>query len=168
MISFDLGCRFGHVFEIWFRSTADYADQVARSLVSCPTCGDTQVAKAVMAPNVASKGNRRLPPAPPLQSPAAPAQQAITHDASLAIAPDMARLIAHIADAQARSLPQSRWVGDRFAEEARAAHFADNDDGAPQTPIHGQASPAEVGALAEDGIMVMPLLVPFIPPQLRN
>ena len=60
MIVFDLKCeRQGHVFEAWFGSSADYADQQARGLLTCPICGDAQVVKAVMAPAVAAKGNSR-------------------------------------------------------------------------------------------------------------
>ena len=40
MIVFDLKCGTGHVFEAWFGSSADYADQQARGLVDCPICGD--------------------------------------------------------------------------------------------------------------------------------
>ena len=59
MIVFDLKCGGGHVFEAWFGSTADYESQRERSLIACPMCGDIAIDKAVMAPNVAAKGNRR-------------------------------------------------------------------------------------------------------------
>ena len=58
MIVFDLKCGAGHVFEAWFGSSADYDSQRERGLIACPLCGDAQVGKAVMAPNVAAKGNR--------------------------------------------------------------------------------------------------------------
>jgi hypothetical protein len=44
-------------------------------------------------------------------------------------------------------------VGDAFAREARAIHDGDSED----RGIYGQATPAEVRALSEDGIRVAPL-----------
>ncbi len=58
MIVFDLQCSGAHVFEAWFGSTADFDGQRARKLIACPLCGDSQIEKAVMAPAVATKGNR--------------------------------------------------------------------------------------------------------------
>jgi hypothetical protein len=165
MISFDLGCSGGHVFEVWFRSSADYEDQRARSLIACPTCGDQHVSKAVMAPNVAVKGNRKstaplpVPAATPPVSPAAPVMAA----APEIPAPVRAMMMA-VAAAQAEALPRSRWVGDRFAEEARALHA----EGKGDELIHGQTTPEEAEALVEEGLPVLPLLVPVVPPEARN
>ena len=40
MIAYDLKCRsHDHAFEGWFRSRADYDEQVASGLLACPTCG---------------------------------------------------------------------------------------------------------------------------------
>lgn len=52
MIRYALGCRAGHAFESWFRNAADYDDQVARGLVSCPVCGSPEVEKALMTPRL--------------------------------------------------------------------------------------------------------------------
>ncbi|WP_374765061.1 DUF1178 family protein [Yunchengibacter salinarum] len=65
MISFDLKCDRAHRFEGWFRSSADYESQKARGLISCPECHSHHVEKALMAPNVAPKGNRRAEPSAP-------------------------------------------------------------------------------------------------------
>ena len=67
MIVFDLRCGHGHVFEAWFGSSAAYEEQRAGGMIACPMCGSAEIGKAVMAPNVAAKGNRRsdAPPAPP-------------------------------------------------------------------------------------------------------
>jgi len=93
MIVFDLACAHGHVFEAWFGSSADFEAQGARGLVTCPVCGTPEVTKAVMAPAVAAKGNRRAP--------------------SLRAKLDEVRR-----DVEANC----DYVGDRFAAEARAAH----------------------------------------------
>lgn len=162
MISFDLGCSGGHVFEAWFRSSADYEDQRARALIACPVCGDAAVSKAVMAPNVAMKGNRKSAPALPVPA-VAPSAPPVMTGAAEVPAPVRAMMMA-VAAAQAEALPRSRWVGDRFADEARALHA----EGKGDELIHGQTTPEEAEALVEEGLPVLPLLVPVVPPEARN
>ncbi|RYY36066.1 MAG: DUF1178 family protein, partial [Sphingomonadales bacterium] len=89
MIVFDLRCGQGHVFEAWFGSTAAYDAQNAGGLVLCPICGNQEIAKAVMAPNVGAKGNQG--PAIPLEA--------------------MKAAMSELAEAQARVLKNSTWVG---------------------------------------------------------
>ena len=58
MIVFDLQCEEGcATFEAWFRSGADFDEQSAAGLVTCPMCQSTKVAKAPMAPRVPKKGS---------------------------------------------------------------------------------------------------------------
>jgi hypothetical protein len=68
--------------------------------------------------------------------------------------------LAKIAAMQAEALKDSRWVGDRFAETARAMHSGEI---APEQ-VHGQATLAEARSLAEDGVPVAPLPLPVVPP----
>ncbi|QJQ32439.1 DUF1178 family protein [Sphingomonas lacunae] len=176
MISFDLKCQCGHVFEVWFRSSTDYEDQQRRRLIACPLCSGSQIGKAVMAPNVAAKGNSRSG----YSAPVAPAELSDGGSGAVpamisappvlpALPPEAVAMLNAIAKSQAEMLPQSRWVGNRFADEARALHRAaeEGEIDAP-SPIHGQATPQEAEALAEEGIAVMPLLVPVVPPEQRN
>ncbi|CAO3377735.1 DUF1178 family protein [Azospirillum argentinense] len=60
MILYALRCACGHEFEQWFRNMADYDTRKADGL-SCPFCGGTEVAKAIMAPSV---GASKASPAP--------------------------------------------------------------------------------------------------------
>lgn len=145
MIVFDLACSAQHRFEAWFASSAAYDDQASRGLLSCPVCGDGAVTKAVMAPNVAAKGNRR---STPLAGASA----------------ELKAMLGAVAAAQAKALETSQWVGGSFAERARAMH----DGAEPHAIIHGQATPEEARALHDDGVAVMPLLVPVVPPELAN
>ena len=158
MIVFDLKCSaHGHVFEAWFGSSADYEQQKERGLIACPFCNDTAVAKAVMAPAVAPKGNSRAI-APREQADAAP---------TMANAPDTARLHAMmeaLRTAQAKVLEGSTWVGRGFAEQARAMHYGEQDRGS----IHGEVAPAEAKALIEEGVEVAPLPFPVVPPHVKN
>lgn len=154
MIVFDLRCADGHVFEAWFGSSAAYEGQRAGGLLACPICGGSDVEKAVMAPNVAAKGNRRTDVAASSPRPDSPEPT-----------PDMVKaVLAKIAEAQATSLEKSEWVGRNFATRARAMHDGDE----ASALIHGQATPDEARELIEDGVAVVPLLVPFVPPEQRN
>ena len=159
MIVFDLACRDAdHVFEIWFGSTADYEDQKARGLVSCPYCGSTQVDKAVMAPNVAAKGNSRsLTPATNESAPV-PAAAHVPTPAQFK------EMVTKLAEVQAKMLEKSDYVGTKFADEARSMHLGEQD----VRPIHGQTSAAEARALIEEGIPVAPLLLPVRSPKSEN
>ena len=143
MIVFDLRCGLDHVFEAWFASSAAYDAQAAAGLLACPMCGDTAIAKALMAPSIPAKSNRRADPPP-----AAAVKSALRE----------------IAADQAKTLATSSWVGSDFATRARAMH--DGDEAV--RPIHGQASLAEAKALVAEGVPVAPLLCPVVPPEKTN
>lgn len=134
MIRYALRCDGGHGFEAWFASSAGYDDQAARGLVSCPFCDSSQVSKAIMAPAVAGTKRRAEPETPP------PAK--------------MREMFRHAArEVRRKVLDEFEPVGDAFAREARAIH----EGAAEGRGIYGQATPAEVRALKEDGIGVAPL-----------
>ena len=161
MIVFDLKCQSqGHVFEAWFGSSADYADQQERGLLACPICGDPQVTKAVMAPAVAAKGNSRSVVVQDAPASAPDAPVAInTGDAA-----KMRAMVEALAQAQQKLLEGSTWVGRGFAEQARAMHYGEQASGS----IHGEVAPAEAKALMEEGVPVAPLPFPVIPPEAKN
>lgn len=134
MIVFDLVCSSAHRFEAWFGSSADYEDQRQRGLLACPVCNSAEVGKAVMAPAVPAKSNQKA------------------EKASLANDDPMARLLM----LQRAFEANSDYVGDRFAEEARAIHR----NGETRS-VHGEASVEEVKALHDEGVPLLPL--PFRP-----
>jgi hypothetical protein len=138
MIRYALQCDAAHGFEAWFGSSSDYDDQSARGLVECPYCGSRGVTKQIMAPAVA--GTKRDAPSPEA---AARVRTMMT---------DMAR--------EVRSHVERNfdYVGDTFAREARAIH----EGASEKREIYGEASPAEVKALKDDGIPCAPL--PQLPP----
>jgi hypothetical protein len=72
--------------------------------------------------------------------------------------------LARLAAMQAEMLKDSRWVGDRFAETARAMHNGEVE----REQVHGQATLKDAKSLAEDGIPVAPLLLPVVPPNQVN
>jgi hypothetical protein len=160
MIAYDLVCKAGaHRFEGWFGSSADFESQKLGGLLSCPVCGDPAVEKAVMAPNVGRKGNQ-LPSAP--QSSKGDEAVAVANMPEIPV--EMVNMISKLAEMQAKMLEKSDWVGDRFADEARAIHYGD----APDRIIHGNATIDDARDLHEEGIAVAPLPLPFIPPDAKN
>src|SRR5690349_21465337 len=55
MIKYRLNCAKGHDFEAWFRNSDAHDWQARHNEIVCPHCGDNNVAKAIMAPAVASR-----------------------------------------------------------------------------------------------------------------
>ncbi len=156
MIVFDLECRAGgHRFEGWFASSEDFAGQQARGLVTCPTCGAPEVDKALSAPRLTRKGNQ-LPAVPPAAPRAEPAQPV----AAGPLPPETVAMLKAVAAVQTEMLKSSTWVGENFAEDARAMHYGEKD----HAMIHGRASPAEVQGLIDEGVPVAPVIVPVVPP----
>lgn len=164
MIVFDLRCGSAHVFEVWFRSSADYQDQRDRGLIVCPVCGDSGIEKAVMAPNVGAKGNRDVIVAPPAALSATASTDQAQPSLPVPSAAAIKQALAVLAAQQAAMLEKSVWVGDDFANRARSMHLGDE----PASLIHGQASIAEARDLIDEGVAIAPLLVPVIPPDARN
>ena len=133
----NLQCSHSHSFEGWFASENDFQSQLARGLVECPLCGDTGVSKMLSAPRL------NLGAAPP-----APRQDVVTAtDASMQA--EWLKVVRHV-------MANTEDVGERFAEEARRIHYGEVEE----RGIRGQASREETQALAEEGIVVVPLLIP--------
>ncbi|WP_299326577.1 DUF1178 family protein [Parasphingopyxis sp.] len=158
MIVFDLQCGDNHVFEAWFGSSADYEEQREKGLVSCPICGSGDISKALMAPAVGTKGNRKKD------------GSGVAGDKAVSVSntnPDPAQMKAvleSLAKEQAKALENSDYVGDKFADEARAMHDGEIDE----RPIHGQTTIEDAKSLVEDGVPVAPLPLPVRPPKSDN
>ena len=146
----NLCCAHDHRFEGWFGSSAAYADQRARGLVTCPQCGSAEINKAPMAPAVPAKGNARA--------------ETVAQSVTGKLPPELAKAVQALATAQADALKNSTWVGERFVDESRAMHYGERD----HTTIHGQATPEQAIALAEEGITVSPLPFPVARPDEVN
>jgi hypothetical protein len=137
MIRYALACDLDHEFEGWFGASADYDDQQARGLLECPVCASRAVRKQIMAPAVA--GTKRNAPG------ASPQMRQVMMEA-------MGQVRRHVEE-------NFDYVGDTFATEARAIHEGRSEE----RGIYGEASPAEVKSLVEDGVKVAPL--PPAPPK---
>jgi hypothetical protein len=140
MIVYALKCAHDHEFEGWFRDAATFDRQAAAGKVVCAECGDSQVAKAPMAPRLAKRrGDAR--DAPPAETrPGLP--------------PEAAKLLAELRQKVER---ECDYVGERFSEEARRIHYGE----AEKRGIYGEASDEQARELVDEGIEVSK--VPWLP-----
>jgi hypothetical protein len=72
--------------------------------------------------------------------------------------------MAKVAALQAELLKNSRWVGDEFADTARAMHSGDIE----REQVHGNATLEQAKSLVDEGISVAPLPLPVVPPSQIN
>lgn len=135
MIVLNLVCRHEHRFEGWFASTEAFEDQLKRSLVSCPVCGDDEVTRLPSGPRVLSSSPAR--------------EEGAERETVAAVQ-------AQLREAIQAYVRGSENVGQRFPEEARKIHYRE----APERNIRGVATIEETRELLDEGIIVMPLTVP--------
>ena len=140
----DLHCGEAHVFEGWFASEDDFLAQLQRGLVSCPMCGDSAVTKKLSAPRL-NLGSAR-------------ATEETKQDVVATTEPSARELQAAWLAMARRVLANTEDVGERFAEEARRIHYGESE----QRGIRGKASRAETEALQEEGISVVPMVLPDV------
>ena len=72
--------------------------------------------------------------------------------------------LARAAELQKELLKNSRWVGDDFADTARAIHNGE----AAQEQVHGNATLQQAKSLVDEGVPVAPLPFPVVPPAQVN
>jgi hypothetical protein len=139
----DLQCANSHLFEGWFASEDDFLSQRARGLIECPVCANSVITKRLSAPRLnlshargpLEEGVQLAPVEPPAEG---------------------AALQAAWMEVSRKILANTDDVGSQFAEEARKIHYGE----IPERGIRGQASVDETKSLIEEGIAVMPLLLP--------
>lgn len=141
----DLVCTQGHLFEGWFASEDDFLAQCGRAEIGCPFCEDTGISKKLSAPRLN------------LGSPGVLTQDAEQQGVVGAAGIGEELQTAWLALAR-RIVAQTDDVGDRFAEEARRMHYGESQERA----IRGHASQAETEALLDEGIAVLPLVLPEV------
>lgn len=141
MIVLNLACAKEHRFEGWFASSDAFEQQVASGLLSCPVCNDREIARLPSGPRIVGAVGEAVP------------QESAGGDESLAAVERQLR------EALRAYVRNSENVGERFAEEARRIHYKE----APARSIRGIASSDETHELLDEGIVVLPLLVP--PPE---
>lgn len=145
MIVFDLLCAGGHRFEGWFGSSADFASQKERRLLSCPACGSDSVERIPSASRVnLGAPEPKAPPAKPERTPDMQGKD------PFAIAQMLySRMLDEL-------LTKSEDVGNEFPAEARKIFYQE----APARPIRGEATAEQHEELMDEGIPVLRLPVP--------
>lgn len=143
MILYQLHCEEDHTFEAWFRDSAAYDEQAKRGHVECPYCGTTKVAKAPMAPHLASSRNSDAEPANERIS--EPASDAEHTERAHQVAQKILNAVGEIRDYAEKNLEN---VGEEFAEEARKIHHGESEE----RGIYGRATEDEARELEEDGV----------------
>ena len=131
MILFELKCSNDHHFEAWFSDGTSYDRQEKRGEVECPVCGDCDVAKAPMAPRLA------------------PSRQT-SNQRSKRIRARVAEVEAAVGRLRKEIESNCDYVGDQFAEEARAIHYGEADE----RGIYGETTAKEAIELAEEEIEI--------------
>ncbi|HTC10555.1 MAG TPA: DUF1178 family protein [Acetobacteraceae bacterium] len=153
MIHYNVRCQHGHEFDGWFKDSTSFDKLAKRGLVECPTCGDTKVARALMAPAVATRDvalrQEILPPVPPR---AAPTQQM-----AMTGGPVPAQMRAVLQRIRAEVEKNCDYVGPAFAEEARKIHHGESE----QRGIYGETTAEQADALKEEGIEFS--RIPWVP-----
>lgn len=161
---FNLRCPLGHIFESWFASEAAFEQQQSQGWLSCPMCNSHEIVKGLSAPHLARKSNSLAPAAPaaPAPSATAPAQPGRAPTASSpsqspdSPLSDAQRLQQAWLELSRQVIANTDDVGSGFADLARQMHEGEVD----VRPIRGTATPEEQRALVDDGIDVLPLLLP--------
>jgi len=144
MILYRLRCSKGHEFESWFKDSKTYDRQEKKSLIGCAVCGDSKIARAIMAPRIGKKGgDAEMPAAVPAPAPS-PEQQQMAALARRMPKEMREALLKVRAEVEKNCEP----VGERFAEEARKIHYGESD----KRGIYGETSDKEAEELAEEGI----------------
>jgi hypothetical protein len=163
----NLQCTHQHDFEGWFGSEDDFQSQLARGLVECPICGDTQITKQLSAPRLNLSTSRREREVPAAAT--AAANDSSAHDQASARGEQAGSGASSPVTSMSPTQIQAAWlqavqhvmantedVGQRFAEEARKMHYGESEE----RGIRGQATPEQTRDLMEEGIAVMPLPIP--------
>lgn len=143
MIHYHLHCAVGHEFDGWFKDSDGFEAQAADGLVACPSCGNTDVMRALMTPGIPRKG-RALEPAPVAAVPEMPATAGLPSAGG--VMPDSVRAALHKLREEVEK--NCDYVGADFAEEARRIH---NGETTPRG-IYGESTDEEAEALEEEGI----------------
>jgi hypothetical protein len=156
MIHYQLTCSQAHAFDGWFKDSATFEQQARRRLVECPECGDTEIARALMAPALAKRQAMTVVPTAP-QPPARPPEAPAVASERMAGGRLPAQMQAMLQRMRAEVEKSCDYVGPQFADEARKMHRGESD----YRGIYGETTEEQAESLAEDGISVA--RIPWVP-----
>ena len=139
MIKYNLKCKNNHNFDAWFSDSSNFEEQNKKNLIFCPKCNSTKIEKNIMAPNIGSK------------------KQSYTN--ALKTEKNYEKIIKNVRKHVEKNF---EYVGDKFADEARAIHYGEKEE----REIYGETSVEEAVDLIEEGVNVSP--IPGVDPKLKN
>ena len=139
MIKYNLKCENNHNFDAWFSDSSNFEEQNKKNLILCPKCNSTKIEKNIMAPNIGSK------------------KQSYTN--VLKTEKNYEKIIRNVRKHVEKNF---EYVGDKFADEARAIHYGEKEE----REIYGETSVEEAVDLIEEGVNVSP--IPGVDPKLKN
>ena len=139
MIKYNLKCENNHNFDAWFSDSSNFEEQNKKNLIFCPKCNSTKIEKNIMAPNIGSK------------------KQSYTN--ALKTEKNYEKIIKNVRKHVEKNF---EYVGDKFADEARAIHYGEKEE----REIYGETSVKEAVDLIEEGVNVSP--IPGVDPKLKN
>ena len=139
MIKYNLKCKNNHNFDAWFSDSSNFEEQNKNNLIFCPKCNSTKIEKNIMAPNIGSK------------------KQSYTN--ALKTEKNYEKIIKNVRKHVEKNF---EYVGDKFADEARAIHYGEKEE----REIYGETSVEEAVDLIEEGVNVSP--IPGVDPKLKN
>tara|TARA_B100000963_G_scaffold132079_1_gene115049 strand:+ start:313 stop:732 length:420 start_codon:yes stop_codon:yes gene_type:complete len=139
MIKYNLKCENNHNFDAWFSDSSNFEEQNKKNLIFCPKCNSMKIEKNIMAPNIGSK------------------KQSYTN--ALKNEKNYEKIIKNVRKHVEKNF---EYVGDKFADEARAIHYGEKEE----REIYGETSVEEAVDLIEEGVNVSP--IPGVDPKLKN
>ncbi len=145
----NLVCSNGHPFEGWFSNEDDYRSQHDRGLLTCPMCEDKHVEKTLTAPRLNLRNSKESRMADP---------PSVSNSTVVAGSGEQRALLRTWLEMSRKLAASTEDVGEQFADEARKIHYGE----AEERGIRGKASAAQFRALVDEGIEVMPLILPEV------
>ena len=125
MIKYNLTCKCNCTFDSWFASSSEFGRLTKKKLITCIECNSNNVSKSIMAPNVSSlKKNDNI---------------------NYKFQKNIKKKIIGY---QKFIKENCRYVGDRFAQEARSIHYNKKKT----KSIYGTVTTDEIDELNEEGI----------------
>ena len=137
MIHYQLRCGGGHEFDGWFNNSAGFDAQAERGLLSCPQCFNTNIVRALMAPNL----GRSAQDCDAVQAP-------VNQISDVPGIPDNVR--AALQKLRTKIETECDYVGAEFPAESRRMHRG----ATPYRPIYGESTEEERHDLIEEGVPI--------------
>ncbi len=131
MVKYALRCDTCEIgFEGWFSTSDAYDAQREAGELTCPQCGSPSISKQIMAPAVRDSRT----------------EKAVRHI-------DVEKFEAMARAVREHVETTHEYVGDRFADRARAMYYGEEE----HKPVWGETTLQEAKELVEEGVPAMPL-----------